>query len=269
MVYFTYMELFFIISTFVLGTIIGSFLNVVIYRHNTGKGFGGRSACMSCAKTLGWCELIPIISFLIQKGRCLKCRNKISPQYPIVEFLTGIVFVLIFQVMPHSLVLDFIKIIYYWVIFSILIMISVYDIRHKIIPDKPVYTFVLLAVLAPILSNGFSLQIFSNIIAGLALALPFALLWLFSRGTLMGLGDAKIVLGLGIMFGLSAGLSVVLLAFWIGALFSIILLALSRGGITMKSEIPFGPFLVLSAFIALISNFDLGSIANLFQTLAF
>jgi len=264
------MELFFIISTFVLGTIIGSFLNVTIYRHNTGRGFGGRSFCMSCAKELSWHELVPIASFIIQRGRCLKCQSKISWQYPVVEFLTGLVFALLFISMPHQSLADLISIIYYWAIFSILIMISVYDIRHKIIPDAPVYTFIILSLFAPILAAGaLNFDILLSVLAGLMLSAPFALLWILSDGRLMGLGDAKIVLGLGIMLGLAQGLAAVLLAFWIGALFSIILLALSRGGITMKSEIPFGPFLVLSAFIALISNFDLGSIANLFQTLAF
>src|SRR3972149_3986585 len=267
------MELFFIISTFVLGAIIGSFLNVTIYRHNTGRGFGGRSFCMSCAKELGWYELIPIMSFLFQKGRCLKCRSKISFQYPIVELLTGFVFTAIFASMPHQSVGDFVPIFYYWAIFSILIMISVYDIRLKIIPNAPVYTFIVLSLLAPIIMNGaLDSQIILSILAGLLLSAPFALLWILSDGRLMGLGDAKIVLGLGIMLGLSQGLAAVVLAFWIGAIFMIIILACSRlaprwsTGFTMKSELPFGPFLILAALIALVYHFDLNSIANLFQS---
>src|SRR3989344_4657476 len=202
------MELFFIISTFVLGAIIGSFLNVTFYQPNTGRGFGGRSFCMSCAKELGWYELIPIMSFLFQKGRCLKCRSKISFQYPIVELLTGFVFTAIFASMPHQSVGDFVPIFYYWAIFSILIMISVYDIRLKIIPNAPVYTFIVLSLLAPIIMNG-------------------AL-------------DSQIILML-----------------------------FRKSGFTMKSEIPFGPFLIAGAFITLVGNFDLGSIANLFQSLVF
>ena len=92
------MEIFLIISIFVLGAIIGSFLNVTIYRHNTGRGFGGRSACMSCAKVLRPRELIPILSFLIQKGRCSNCKSRISVIYPLVEFLTGLVFVSVYLV---------------------------------------------------------------------------------------------------------------------------------------------------------------------------
>ena len=260
------MALFLIISTFILGAIIGSFLNVTIYRHNTGRGFGGRSFCMSCAKELKWYELIPIISFFAQKGKCSKCKSKISSQYPVVEFLTALAFTFLFLSFPHQNLSDFILIIYYWVIFSILIMISVYDIRLKIIPDAPVYTFIALSLLAPILATGvLDFQILLNVLSGLLLSAPFALLWILSNGRLMGLGDAKLVLGLGIMAGLPQGLAVVMLAFFIGALFSIILLICRKTGYTMKSEIPFGPFLVLSAFIALVCNFDLSSIVNIFQ----
>jgi leader peptidase (prepilin peptidase)/N-methyltransferase len=264
------MELFFIISTFVLGAIIGSFLNVTIYRHNTGRGFGGRSACMSCAQELGWHELIPIVSYLALAGKCSKCQSKISPMYPLVELVTGFAFAFIFySQLPILDTLGAVRIIYLWSVFSILIMIAAYDIRLKIIPDAPVYTFILLSVLAPIMSYGFGVQVFYNILAGLALAAPFALLWLLSKGRLMGLGDAKLALGLGIMLGLSQGLAAVMIAFWIGALLGIVLLLLRAGGLTMKSEMPLGPFLALGAFVAVVGNYDLASIANLFQLINF
>src|SRR3989338_3567698 len=80
----------------VLGLIIGSFLNVVIYRYNTARTLGGRSACMSCQKVLCWYELIPLISFLALGGRCKYCKTKISKQYPAVELLTGIIFASLF-----------------------------------------------------------------------------------------------------------------------------------------------------------------------------
>src|SRR3990167_9306340 len=85
---------------FIFGTIIGSFLNVVIFRMNTQKyffgSFGGRSACMSCQNKLKWYELIPLFSFFTLKGRCRTCRTKISVQYPLVEFISGLVFAALF-----------------------------------------------------------------------------------------------------------------------------------------------------------------------------
>src|SRR3989338_4512275 len=87
----------FIISIFILGLIIGSFLNVVILRCGTGKSIlKGSSRCPNCEKKLSWRELIPVLSFIIQKGRCRTCQSKISWQYPIVELLTGIIFALVF-----------------------------------------------------------------------------------------------------------------------------------------------------------------------------
>jgi leader peptidase (prepilin peptidase)/N-methyltransferase len=85
-----------ILIFFAFGTIIGSFLNVVIYRTNTGKSLLGRSACMSCKKRLAWYELVPIFSFIFLNGRCGHCKTRISYQYVLVEFLTGLVFALIY-----------------------------------------------------------------------------------------------------------------------------------------------------------------------------
>src|SRR3989344_1792899 len=86
----------FSIFVFILGTIIGSFLNVVILRYNTGSSIQGRSGCMSCGKPLVWYELFPVLSFLFLLGRCGGCKSRISAQYPLVELLTGIIFLLTF-----------------------------------------------------------------------------------------------------------------------------------------------------------------------------
>ncbi|KKP84730.1 MAG: Type 4 prepilin-like protein leader peptide-processing enzyme [Parcubacteria group bacterium GW2011_GWD2_35_7] len=86
------MTFFLTIIFFILGLIIGSFLNVVIFRFNTERSFGGRSGCMTCQNKLCWYELIPLISFFALKGRCRNCKAKISIQYPIVELMSGLIF---------------------------------------------------------------------------------------------------------------------------------------------------------------------------------
>ncbi len=150
-------------------------------------------------------------------------------------------------------------------------MIAVYDIRHKIIPDGPVYTFIFLSFISPIISSGiFDIaQIAGNILAGFLIALPFVLLWLLSKGRLMGLGDAKLALGIGALLGLSQGLTAMLFAFWIGALVGLFLIAFKflfkKTNFTMKSELPFGPFLAISAFLVFIFNFDLNAIFRIFN----
>ena len=125
-----------LIIIFIFGTIIGSFLNVFVLRYNTGVSFvTGRSRCFSCSKDLHWYELIPLFSFLMLRGKCLKCKSKISYQYPLVEGLTGIIFVAVFLVIGLAPILPL-----YLIVASLLIAMSVYDFQHKIIPDGMVYT---------------------------------------------------------------------------------------------------------------------------------
>jgi len=157
---------------FFFGAVIGSFLNVVILRYNTGGSlFKKRSRCFSCQKKLNWYELIPIFSFFIQKGKCKGCGSKISWQYPVVEFLTGFLFLtatwkLSFQVEAELL--------FAWLIISLLIVIAVYDFRHKIIPNSFVWMFNLLAFLGLFLQNRSPEPVFGFFLAGFAffLSLP-------------------------------------------------------------------------------------------------
>lgn len=264
-----------IIFIFFLGTIIGSFLNVVIYRFNTGKSMvNSRSICMTCNHTLRWYELIPIFSFLIQSGRCRKCASSISHQYPLVEFGTGLIFVLValhfLPVVSISQSSYILLVTLFSFIFSLLVVISVYDIRHKIIPDKLVYVYALISFISifinttgvgPLLVKA-SLM---SIVAGPLLALPFALLWLISKGKWMGLGDAKLMLGIGWMLGALSGLTVIMLSFWIGSVVSLAIMLFSHKKMNMKTEIPFAPFLIISTAIVFFCNLDLFSLIALFQ----
>jgi prepilin signal peptidase PulO-like enzyme (type II secretory pathway) len=260
---------------FLLGTIIGSFLNVVIFRFNTGKTIvKGRSICMTCSRTLRWYELIPVFSYLFQLGKCRRCAEKISHQYPLVELSTGIIFVLIaYHFLPalsFSPVSYLFLLTFFVFLFSLLIVISVYDLRHKIIPDKLVYAFSFVAFLSIFVNHFgvghlFILPSISYIIAGPLLALPFALIWLISKGKWMGLGDAKLMLGLGWMLGPSLGLATIILAFWIGAVISLLIMFFSRQKMTMKTEIPFAPFLIISALIVFLFSLDIFALASIFQ----
>src|SRR3989344_2743376 len=143
------------ILIFIFGTIIGSFLNVVILRYNSGMSLGGRSGCFSCGKPLTWKELIPLLSFFYQRRKCVGCGSAISWQYPAVEALTGLSFVLIFyKYFGNDLILSAERVssaLIYAVIFCLLIVIAVYDMRHKIIPNGPVYLFITLSFVSTIL----------------------------------------------------------------------------------------------------------------------
>jgi len=239
-----------------LGLIIGSFLNVLILRHNTGRGIRGRSACFSCGTTLQWFELVPLVSYVFLRGRCRSCGSAISIQYPLVEVLTAGAFVLIgTSTLPQLLQVAAL------LIASTLILIAMYDLRHTIIPDAWVYTFIVAALVYRVIDVGFASSV--AILLGACVAVPLLFLWFISRGAWMGFGDVKLAIGLGLVLGFMDGITALLLAFVLGALIGVfILLPLPRiarfanrlgitglGGsaraFTMKSEVPFGPFLIL------------------------
>ena len=283
------MNAFYTIFAFLLGLGIGSFLNVVAFRYNTGLSFArGRSKCFSCGKTLYWYELVPLASFFIQKGKCRGCGSKLSLQYPVVELLTGIVFAGIFQKFYSeglSAPILLVVAVYFAVIWSILIVILVYDARHKIIPDGLAFAFaglVFAKLFITVSAASFSFYIpeLSSLLAGPIVALPFFFLWLVSSGRWMGLGDAKLALGIGWLLGIVYGFSAVILAFWIGAAVGLLLILLNTLGkknrlahkmivslgspnFILKSEIPFAPFLILGIAIVFFLGIDVTGLSSL------
>ncbi len=257
------MTILFGIFFFIFGTIIGSFLNVVALRYNTGRSNGGRSSCYSCNKALCWYELFPLFSFMFLRGRCRSCKSKISWQYPLVEFVTGVLSLGLFLKFNFLLFgifdpLAFLNFAYYFLIFAILVVISVYDFRHKIIPDGLSYAFSLIASLHLFFGNTSGW----DFLAGAIFFLPFYILWLISGGKWIGLGDGKLVLGIGWLLGLIDGISSIVLAFWIGAVVALSAmtyqkLSSRRHRLSFKREIPFGPFLILGALLIFFFRWDI------------
>ena len=259
---------------FLLGVIFGSFLNVVIYRTGSGVGYQGRSKCLSCGRALTAAMLVPLLSFLFQRGRCVYCGAKLSLQYPLVEVGAGALFLMVWWVTNFDPLATSIKDTILFsvevLIWLVLLLIVVYDVKHKIIPDRFSLAFALLAGILALLRLywvpatphfvplfGVYTPLWLDLLAGPLLALPFALLWLFSGGRAMGLGDAKLAWGLGWFLGFSGGVSAIILAFWTAFFPSIILLFLPRKHFTMKSEIPFAPFLILGALLVYVWGIDI------------
>lgn len=270
-----YLETILPIIIFFFGSIIGSFLNVVILRFRSGRSIGGRSACMVCSKTLTPGELVPIGSFLSQRGRCTGCKTRISWQYPAVEALTGALFVLIYfrfaYLLPSSWLLFVVLFSYTAILVSTLIVLSVYDIRHKILPDKMVVIFASIALIGMVVLRGDAVVLhipkLSQLLAGILLPAPFTFLWYVSKGKWMGLGDSKLMVGIGFLLGLSGGVTAILFAFWLGAIYSLLLIVLAplfrKGSVTFKTAVPFGPFLALGTIIVLLGGYDLWSLVRL------
>lgn len=232
----------------VLGAIGGSFLNALSFRIGTGRSvMRGRSQCMRCGHMLSALDLVPIFSFLYVRGRCRYCGSKISWQYPLVEAAAAALAAGVYHLNPEPLQFSF-----YFLVWLTLLFVVVYDLRHGIIPWS---CSILLAVLGllHVWGAGFDTR---SLAAGPALAAPLLLLSLVSRGAWMGWGDGALELGLGWLLGLSAGLTAFVAAFWSGAAVGIVLL-LRQKGYTMKSELPFAPFLVLGAGVAYFFHVDI------------
>ncbi|OGG45213.1 hypothetical protein A2673_02355 [Candidatus Kaiserbacteria bacterium RIFCSPHIGHO2_01_FULL_50_13] len=239
-----------------LGLIVGSFLNVLAVRFHDGRSLGGRSVCVSCGQTIYWYDLIPVLSWILLLGKCRSCGQDISLLYPLTEVACGAAFLLIG--LAH---MPFFSTVLALPIAALLIVIARYDLSHMLIPNVWVYLFAALslsAALYPMESRDFVF----NVLAGPVAAVPFLALWFVSRGAWMGLGDAKLALGMGWLLGLEGGVTAILSAFVLGAVVGLGLMFFSSSHllhrtlgvhgdkkVTMKSEIPFGPFLIISCFI--------------------
>lgn len=247
-------DILFLVPVFIFGTILGSFLNVVSLRFNTGFGLGGRSRCMSCGKKLCWWELVPVFSYLFLLGRCSKCRSHISLQYPLVELSTGLLFAAIFIIYPPLGISLAIRTVLEIFVACLAVVMVVYDIKHKVIPDQFVFAFIGLAFVGMFVGGGsvFHFPTWTQVIAGPLLALPFASIWYFSKGEMMGLGDAKLIVGIGWFVGLGAGINALILAFWIASVVSLIWLYAKYGHFKSKTEIPFGPYLILGMYLVIL-----------------
>lgn len=230
---------------FLQGILLGSFLNVLIDRLPSGRGFVvGRSYCENCKKTLKAYDLIPIFSFIVLRGKCRFCKMPISYRLLVVELLIGtLAMCLLFQTLTGS-----IGVIYAVLIFLMLysfIGIFVADIIYGIIPDLLVATSLVSTFLYILNSN---LPLLPHLLSAIGSFLFFFLLFAFTRGKGMGFGDVKLAFVLGLLLGFPLIIISLYLAFLTGALISIILV-LCRKLRFFGSTIPFGPFLIASTIV--------------------
>ena len=217
---------------------------------------------MHCGHPLSSLDLVPVFSFVFLGGKCRYCGARISWQYPLVEVIAAALSALVYWQNPAlvGFTVQPLPFIFWFVVWMTLLFVVIYDLKHTIIPWSCSGLLVVLAVV----SLFFNLQTLHFgvpglwvLLAGPLLALPLFLLSLFSGGTWMGWGDSALETSLGWLVaasvGVSAGATALCLAFWIGAVVGVVLLLLSRWGFfgyTIKSEIPFAPFLVLGALLA-------------------
>lgn len=260
---------------FIAGLIIGSFLNVIIYRLRLMDTILGRSNCPHCASQIRWYDNIPLLSFILLRARCRDCEGKISWQYPAVEFFTGIIFVLISRYFFNFLdLMSLWETGFYLIIASLLIVLLVYDWQYM---EVPILIFwIILSVIAvnlafigfseinlSVVTDGFkSLSIFYNLIGGFVAWLFFFCLVFFSKEKWMGWGDVYVGLLAGLILGWPNILFGLLLSFTIGSIFSVGIILSKKGN--MQSQVPFVPFLVLGTFLAIFITREFPFILNYF-----
>lgn len=251
------MLFFFIV--FILGLCVGSFLNVLIYRLPRGLKFvKGRSFCPECKRKINWFDNVPLISFILLKGRCRYCHSPISLRYPVVELLTGVLFVLgaFSQLgnLSHLSHLSWTETILTWVLFSGLIVIFFVDLEHQIIPDDVVAPLIILFSLRqffplPTSFSSFSLLTshFSSFVSGIGSFLFMFSIYIITKGQGMGFGDVKLAFLIGLVLGYPKIIVAFYLAFLTGAFVGVILILVRKAKFGQK--IAFGPFLCLATTV--------------------
>jgi prepilin signal peptidase PulO-like enzyme (type II secretory pathway) len=237
----------YILFTFTFGLCLGSFLNALVYRLHEKKSLWGRSECPECQAKIKWYDNLPVLSFFILKFKCRTCQQKISWQYPIVELLMGLLFLIpVYLSSPGDLHGGF-RILFDWLIIFDLMLVFLYDLKYGEIPDLATLPLTgLLAALA-YLSGWNFLQdgLFGALIGGGF----FAIQYVVSRGRWVGGGDITLGFLMGIILGWRGVVLALFLAYVGGAIISLLLLALKKKA--WQSAVPFGVFLVPATLIAL------------------
>ncbi|MBP3461476.1 MAG: prepilin peptidase [Bacilli bacterium] len=251
------MEIYYAIVFFIFGTILGSFYNVVGYRLPRGESIAfPASHCTKCGHKLTPFELIPIISFLLQRGKCTKCGDKISWFYTIFEFTTGLLFSISYLVFGIS-----IDLLIALTFISMLLIVIISDYQTMIIPDELlIFTSILLAIEIYFKSNitGLLNSLLNGVIMfSIMFIIKLIGDFMFKKES-MGGGDIKLMFIYGMVLGWPTSCISICLASFIGLPVSLILIKKLK-----NHEIPFGPFLAISAIIMVLFKIDFNWVLNL------
>lgn len=228
---------------FIVGTIMGSFFNVVAHRLSNNKSIvRPRSHCEVCNHELAWYELIPLLSFIFQGGKCRKCHTKISWWYPAVELITGLFY--LFSFLYFGFTYDFLICL---VIASLVVIISISDFNYLIILDEPLIVGSLLVLFLNYLKNGF-VGFGTSLLSGILLFLFFLFIKLigdavFKRESLGG-GDIKLCFFIGAVLGYRLSFISIVIGSFLALPVALFYLIKEK-----EREIPFGPFLIIATWI--------------------
>lgn len=249
----------------VFGLIVGSFVNVLVYRLPRGGGIVfSRSSCPKCSKIIVWYDLIPVFSFIFLGAKCRNCRQKISFVYPVVELLSAFIFIAPLLLFKNIGVSDYLFLVFILEIFLTFFFI---DLKNLLLPDSLILAGIIGSVIYGIFSifskTDYLFHIFSitNLISATFYFLILFSIWYVSQGQWMGQGDAKLMFLVGLVFGPLGGLFILYLSFILGGGAGFVLLIFRKAG--LKSKIPLGSFISLSVFAYVFLGHKILDILNL------
>lgn len=230
---------------FIFGSIVGSFLNVCIYRLPREEKIGlTRSHCPHCRKTIRWYDNIPLISYILLKAKCRYCGKPISFRYFVVEFLTALMLCLIWWRFG-----DPILTVIYFIFVSLLIAGSFIDLDFLIIPDSITLSGILIGLLASFLYQGFLKSLLGALVGGGSLYLIAIMATAILKREAMGMGDVKLLAMIGSFLGWQWAVFTIFTSSLLGTIAGVLLIILKKADI--KGKIPFGPYLAMGAVVSL------------------
>jgi prepilin signal peptidase PulO-like enzyme (type II secretory pathway) len=257
---------------FLFGLFLGSLLNNIALRLEKEENFlFSRSKCPYCGKILSWKELIPILSFLIQKGKCKNCKQKISLRYPLVELITGFwVYFLAKSLLINFSPIIFIEFLFYLIFLSLLFVLALYDLKTFLVDDKLIIFGLFVFLLFFIFKIYFNLPSkdftylfnylftplgkFEPFFSAIFLSFIFLIIYLLTRGQGLGFGDVKVVFLIGLFLRPGDALISITIASFLGSLYGLYLVAKNKN---FKQPIPFIPFFFLGVFLTIILGYPL------------
>ncbi len=245
--YLTLMFLYYLFIFFI-GISFGSFLNAWVYRTRENvKITQGRSMCPHCRRRLKWHENIPLFSFFFLKGRCYVCKNNISWEYPMVEFIMGLLFVLAAAINHHKLFTLSPELVRDWIIIFVLAFVFLYDLKFREILDAATIPTAIVLFLFSMAMGWHSWQ---SMTLGVVVAAGFFLLqYVVSKGRWIGGGDIRLGLLMGVILGWPVILVGLMIAYVVGAITSMMLVALQKR--ELSGETPFGTYLAFGTVVAM------------------
>ena len=233
-----------------IGLLVGSYLNVVVYRLPRGLStVRPRSSCPGCNEPIAARDNIPLLSYALLRGACRHCKTKISPRYPAVEALTGLLFTLCFVCFGFTTATPIAML-----FVALMVSLALIDLEHFILPDKLTYPGTALGLAlsfwSPLVTPLNSL--FGALLGAGSLLLLIAVWYLIRKQMGMGLGDPKMLATIGSFLGVGGVVVTLFLSSILGSVIGAALLA--RGNVHMQSRLPFGVFLAVAALVALFAG---------------